>query len=148
MSTDQASPKKRKATGPHQAAPPPVSQSHYTSPPFSQGGSVSNTPSNRRPGHSRQRSDMSTRGDTYGRPQSRHHHTESSFCNQNLTSPLQPNAPQDPRRHSGGANPVSSILEHSDSRPVPRDAQYTVGPERREERRSSEEYDSRRHGNK
>ncbi|KAI2631986.1 hypothetical protein GGR54DRAFT_645942 [Hypoxylon sp. NC1633] len=56
------SPKKRKATGPHQAPPPP-SQTRFRSPPFGQpGGSstLSNPPPGRRRGHSRQRSDVSS----------------------------------------------------------------------------------------
>lgn len=152
-----SSPKKRKATGPHQSAPPPTSQPQYTSPPFS-GSSVSNTPQSRRRGHSRQRSDLSTRGvDSYGRPVSRHRQTESNFSSHSMTSP--PGAPESssmqPRRRSGGSNPVSSILEQSDSRPqslsqsqgqTHRDPQYSTGPEMRhgERRRSSDGEDSRR----
>lgn len=123
-----SSPKKRKATGPQQPAPPPTSQPQYTSPQFSQvTSSASNTTPSRRRGHSRQRSDMSSRGvDSYGRPTSRHRHTESSFSLQSLTSPRQiPDqgpettapAPAEPRRRSGGSNPVSALLEESDSRP-------------------------------
>ncbi|TVY38999.1 hypothetical protein LOCC1_G006870 [Lachnellula occidentalis] len=154
-----SSPKKRKATGPHQPAPPPTSQPQYTSPPFSQAGSsVSNTPSSRRRGHSRQRSDMSARGlDSYGRPASRHRHTESSFGGQSVPSP--PNQVQysepgqssmghiETRRRSGGSNPVSSLLEQSDSRPqsqqhqqTQQNAQFAGVPEmRHEERRTTPE---------
>ncbi|KAI1376154.1 hypothetical protein F4677DRAFT_98171 [Hypoxylon crocopeplum] len=56
------SPKKRKATGPHQAPPPP-SQARFRSPPFSQHAgtsTLSNPPPGRRRGHSRQRSDISS----------------------------------------------------------------------------------------
>ncbi|KAI0378456.1 hypothetical protein F5Y04DRAFT_291030 [Hypomontagnella monticulosa] len=54
------SPKKRKATGPQPAAPPP-SQARFRSPPFGQHGStLSNPPPGRRRGHSRQRSDVSS----------------------------------------------------------------------------------------
>ncbi|KAL7623944.1 hypothetical protein AAE478_005501 [Parahypoxylon ruwenzoriense] len=56
------SPKKRKATGPQQPAPPP-SQSRFRSPPFGQHGgpsTLSNPPPGRRRGHSRQRSDISS----------------------------------------------------------------------------------------
>ncbi|KAF7910707.1 uncharacterized protein EAF01_002217 [Botrytis porri] len=120
-----SSPKKRKATGPQQPAPHPTSLPQYTSPSFSQtGSSVSGTPSSRRRGHSRNRSDVSARGaDSYGRPSSRHRHTESSFSTQSLTSPAhsqnqeQASMPAEPRRHSGGSNTVSSLLEQSDSRP-------------------------------
>jgi hypothetical protein len=151
-----SSPKKRKATGPQQAAPPPTSQPQYTSPPFSQtGSSVSNTPSSRRRGHSRQRSDMSGRGiDSYGRPTSRHRHTESSFSIQSRASPQGSEqqglaATAEPRRRSGGSHPVSSMLEQSESRPsshseqTQRDPQYSAGPEmRHEERRTTPEEDS------
>ncbi|ESZ98828.1 hypothetical protein SBOR_0797 [Sclerotinia borealis F-4128] len=120
-----SSPKKRKATGPQQPAPPPTSRPQYTSPSFSQAGySISGTPSSRRRGHSRNRSDLSARGvDSHGRPSSRHRHTESGFSNKSLPSPAhsqiqeQGSAPVETRRHSGGSNTVSSLLEHSDSRP-------------------------------
>lgn len=149
-----SSPKKRKATGPQQAAPPPTSQPQYTSPSFSQtGSSVSNTPSSRRRGHSRQRSDLSARGlESSYRPTSRHRHTESGFSTQSMVSP--PGPEQGPasavsaelRRRSGGSHPVSSLLEQSESRPqsqsqlqqTQRDPQYSAGPEmRHEERRPS-----------
>ncbi|KAF8862875.1 hypothetical protein BDZ45DRAFT_160081 [Acephala macrosclerotiorum] len=152
-----SSPKKRKATGPQQPAPPPTSQPQYTSPPFSQtGSSVSNTPSSRRRGHSRQRSDMSSRGlDFYGRPSSRH---AGGFTSGGLTSPSQAQSTEQSqasgtsteasRRRSGGSHPVSSLLEQSDSRPqsqtpsqsqpsqqTQRDPQYSAGPEMRHEAR-------------
>jgi hypothetical protein len=144
-----SSPKKRKATGPQQAAPPPTSQPQYTSPSFSQtGSSVSNTPSSRRRGHSRQRSDMSARGLESYRPPSRHRHTESTFSVQSMTSPPQPEQGQssmssEPR--SGGSNPVSSILEQSESRPTSQH-HYSGGSEvRREEpRRTPSDEDARR----
>lgn len=158
-----SSPKKRKATGPQQPAPPPTSQPQYTSPPFSQtGSSVSNTPSSRRRGHSRQRSDLSARGlDSYGRPASRHRHTESSFSGQSVPSPNQVQiseqgqpsmASTEPRRRSGGSNPVSSLLEHSDSRPQSQQhqqtPQYSAGPEmRHEERRTTPENEISRRAN-
>ena len=151
-----SSPKKRKATGPQQAAPPPTSQPQYTSPPFSQGGSsVSNTPSSRRRGHSRQRSDMSGRGmDSYGRPMSRQRQTESSL-NVQIGSPPQAQGSEqqglasilEPRRRSGGSHPISSMLEQSEphSQQSQRDPQYAAGPEmRHEERRTPPEDDSSR----
>ena len=55
----QSSPKKRKATGSHQPAPPPTSNPPDTSPSFSHTSSGST--SGRRRGHSRQRSDASSR---------------------------------------------------------------------------------------
>lgn len=162
-----SSPKKRKATGPQQPAPPPTSQPQYTSPSFSQtGSSVSNTPSSRRRGHSRNRSDLSARAnDIYGRPSSRHH-TESGFSNQGLTSPVHSQAQDqgpstaEPRRHSGaGSNTVSSLLEHSDTRPRAqsqtqqnqprrdRDRMYSGAPEiGHEERPAAESEDARRLG--
>ena len=140
-----SSPKKRKATGPQQAAPPPTTQPRYTSPPFSQtGSSVANTPSNRRRGHSRQRSDLSTRGpESYG-PSRRQRDIESGgFGTQSLTSPLGPeqgSVAAEPRRRSGGAHPVSSLLEQSDTRPQPqsqlqRGPHYSASPEMRHEER-------------
>ncbi|KAH9220023.1 hypothetical protein DL95DRAFT_290718 [Leptodontidium sp. 2 PMI_412] len=155
-----SSPKKRKATGPQQAAPPPTSQPQYTSPPFS-GSSVSNTPSSRRRGHSRQRSDLSARGlDSYGRPLSRHRQ-EGGF-GQSLTSPHSqahgseqqsqgPAGSVEPRRRSGGSHPVSSMLEQpQQSQPqsqsqqsqqhaqqMQRDPQYSAGPEMRHDGRRS-----------
>lgn len=145
-----SSPKKRKATGPQQAAPPPTSQPQYTSPPFSQtGSSVSNTPSSRRRGHSRQRSDLSARAAESYRPSSRHRHTESGFSQQSMASPPGPEqgtvaaVSAEPRRRSGGSHPVSSLLEQSESRPQSQQAQrdpqqYSAGPEiRHEERRTT-----------
>ncbi|PSS25328.1 hypothetical protein M430DRAFT_200848 [Amorphotheca resinae ATCC 22711] len=152
--SESASPKKRKATGPHQSAPQPTSQPRYTSPPFSQTGSISHTPTNRRRGHSRQRSDMSARGlDSYGRPGSRHRYSESSFTTRSMASPAPEQGPAAaasvaPRRRSGGSNPVSSILEHSETRPqsqsqaqqAQRDSEYPAGSEtRHEERRMTPE---------
>ncbi|KAK9424685.1 hypothetical protein SUNI508_03562 [Seiridium unicorne] len=70
------SPRKRKATGPQQPAPPPNTQASRRSPPFSHSAgssTLSNPPPGRRRGHSRQRSDMSSyrstgrgRGDSFG----------------------------------------------------------------------------------
>jgi hypothetical protein len=160
-SPEPSSPKKRKATGPQQAAPPPTSQPQYTPTSFSQAGSsISNTPSSRRRGHSRQRSDLGSRSsDPYGRPLSRqrHRHTESSFS---MTSPVreqQQPPPLERQRPRGGSNPVSvsSILEYSEpgpqqqqqppSRQPQHDPRYSAGPEmRHEERRTPPEEDSRR----
>ncbi len=156
-----SSPKKRKATGPQHAPPPPTSQPQYTSPPFS--SSTGNTPNRR---HSRQRSDVSARGlDSYGRSMSRHRHTDSGFTSQGMASPrttqeheqLGQSSTQtpEPRRRSGGAHPVSSLLEQSDARPqsqlqsqTQRDPQYTAGPEMRHDSRRAtpEEENSRRTG--
>lgn len=56
------SPRKRKATGPQQAAPPPNAQQRFRSPPYAHGAgsTLSNPPPGRRRGHSRQASDAST----------------------------------------------------------------------------------------
>lgn len=154
--SEPSSPKKRKATGPQQAAPPPTSQPQYTPPPFSQAGpSGSNTPASRRRGHSRQRSEVGSRGqDPYGRPLSRqrHRHTESGFS---IASPVR-DQPAERQRPRGESNPisVSAILEYSDprappphasSRPPQHDPRYSAGPEmRHEERRTSPGNGSRR----
>jgi hypothetical protein len=162
-----SSPKKRKATGPQQAAPPPTSQPQYTSPPFSQtGSSVPNTPSSRRRGHSRQRSDLSARGlESFGRPGSRHRHTESGFSTQGVASPTEAQGSEpgttsvsaEPRRRSGGSHPVSSMLEQTESRTpsqsqlhqqMQRDPQYSAGPEmRHEERRTTPDDENSRRAN-
>jgi hypothetical protein len=153
---EPSSPKKRKATGPQQAAPAPTSQPQYTPPSFSQAGSsVSNTPLSRRRGHSRQRSDLGSRSsDPYGRPLSRqrHRHTESSFS---MSSPVREEQPAERQRPRGGSHPVSvsSILEYGDSRAQPQpplrqpqhDPRYSAGPEmRHEERRTPPDEHSRR----
>ena len=170
ISDHTSSPKKRKATGPQQAAPPPTSQPQYTSPPFSQtGSSVSNTPSSRRRGHSRQRSDLSARGLESYRPSSRHRQSETGFSGQTVASPTQTQsseqgsgsaAPVEPRRRSGGSHPVSSLLEQSDPRPQSQsqsqsqsqqthgDPQYSAGSEmRHEERRTTPEGEDSRRAN-
>ncbi len=133
---------------------------------------MSNTPSSRRRGHSRQRSDISARGpDPYGRPTSRHRHAESSFSIQSMTSPNVPQGseqsqqgPAEPRHHSGGgSHPLSSLLEQSDTRPQSQaqpqfssqaqqtqrnDPQYSAGSEMRQEgRRTTPEEDSSRQPN-
>ena len=87
---------------------------------------------------------MSARGlDSYGRPMDRHHHTESGFSVQSITSPEGPEhsqgqeqgvtAPIEPRLRSAGLHSVSSLLEQSDSRPHQSQARYSAGPETRHE---------------
>ena len=138
-----SSPKKRKATGPQQAAPPPTSQPQYTSPSFSQGGSsVSNTPQSQRRGHSRQRSDLSSG--------SRHRYGESGFSIQEKHPDHGRPVATEPQRRSGHS--VSSLLEQSDARPQSRQPlptqqspQYSAGPEmRHDERRISPDGDDSR----
>lgn len=132
-STDQtSSPRKRKATGSQQPAPPPTSQPQYTSPPFSQGSaSVSSTPQGRRRGHSRQRSDVSARGFDYGRS-NRHPKTEGGFTSRNLASPIQSADNGQPslgsRRHSGGAHTVSSMLQQNDVERQSQHQEFHVSP--------------------
>lgn len=85
-------PRKRKAQGPQQPAPPPTSLPQYTSPPFSQAAtSIGGTPRRRR--HSRQASELSSRGiDYYGRPRSGYRHRGSSFSTTGgISPPQQPN---------------------------------------------------------
>ena len=74
----QNSPKKRKATGTHQAPPPPTSQPADRSPPYSQGSSAG-TEERREGRHSRQHSaTSSTRGyDVAPRPSSRQQRQEA-----------------------------------------------------------------------
>ncbi|KAG9244305.1 hypothetical protein BJ878DRAFT_506863 [Calycina marina] len=133
------SPKKRKATGPQQAPPPPTSQPQYTSPSYSQpGSSVSNTPQSQRRGHSRQRSDMS--------PEGRQQHLESNYATQDpegLPEASRP-GPSEPPRRSGHS--VSSLLgQSSDTRPQ-QHQHHTAEQESRhdEPRQLSPEEDSRR----
>ncbi|GAB1313270.1 hypothetical protein MFIFM68171_03480 [Madurella fahalii] len=52
------SPRKRKAAGSQQPAPPPSTAQHLRSPPFSHSAGLANPPPGRRRGHSRQRSDL------------------------------------------------------------------------------------------
>jgi hypothetical protein len=107
---------------------------------------------------------MSARGlDSYGRPMSRHRHTESGFSTQSMASPpgisdqgqgQSSAAPPEPRRRSGDSNPVSSLLqEQSDIRPsqaTQRDPAYSAGPEinrAHDERRISPEGEDPRRAN-
>lgn len=82
-----SSPRKRKAQGPPPTSQPP----HLMSPSFSQGGSsTAVTPSGRRRGHSRQRSDNSSRGlDSYSRHTRSRRQSESVVSSQSGVSPTQ-----------------------------------------------------------
>ncbi|KAI9046589.1 hypothetical protein LZ554_009333 [Drepanopeziza brunnea f. sp. 'monogermtubi'] len=154
------SPKKRKATGPQQAAPAPTSESRHTSPPFSQTGSfVSNPPSSRRRGHSR---DLPARGmDSFGRPLSRHRH--DGFTSQGLTSPVHSYAPEQQTNNASAAtaesqrqvrgpqhvssdSPAQQMQPHQHAHQIQRDPPYSAGPEMRHDirRGSSEEGIARR----
>ncbi|KAI9746153.1 MAG: hypothetical protein M1818_000834 [Claussenomyces sp. TS43310] len=150
-----SSPKKRKAQGPQQAAPPPTSQPRYTSPPFSQGGSsTTGTPLARRR-RSRQRSDMSSRGhESYGRPVSRHRHTESTFSTtsgvssprqqgyesaagpentptgRNVTHPYERHEPrqqQQQQQEPSYQSPASAEMRHTEGRSSEREAREREG---------------------
>lgn len=131
------SPRKRKATGPQQAAPPPSTQQRYRSPPFahSAGSALSNPPPGRRRGHSRQTSEASTyrgrgRAETIGSTRG--------------MSPLAPSGPSSARGTGRGsaepsaysqqqatqarstAHSVSSLLSSDD--PSAQTAQYPPAP--------------------
>lgn len=90
------SPRKRKATGPQQAAPPPSTQQRFRSPPYAHntGSALSNPPPGRRRGHSRQTSEASTyrgrgRAETIGSTRG--------------MSPLVASGPSPPRGTGGGS---------------------------------------------
>ena len=150
--TDQtSSPKKRKAQGPQQAAPPPTSQPQYTSPSFSQAGSSnSGTPSGRRRAHFRQQSDYSSRGgDNYGRPMSRHRHTESGISNQSGVSPTQQTGPgmSASAAEEAGRRETSQRMQSSEHADRMRERPYSAGSGsemRRAEHRTSEREGARR----
>ncbi|KAL8982816.1 MAG: hypothetical protein Q9177_005159 [Variospora cf. flavescens] len=76
------SPKKRKATGAHQAAPPPSSGPPDTSPSFSHTSSGSN--SGKRQGRSRQHSDASSRA-VNDPPGARHHRSRTESGRQSVS---------------------------------------------------------------
>ncbi|OTA57309.1 hypothetical protein K449DRAFT_398701 [Hypoxylon sp. EC38] len=129
------SPKKRKATGPQQAAPPP-SQARFRSPPFGQHGgpsTLSNPPPGRRRGHSRQRSDISSyRSMGRGR-------IESFGPHRGLSPGLGPSreagmgeSSQQPR---SSAHSVSSLL--SSDQPSPRYSSELRAQQGESERRNS-----------
>jgi len=114
-----SSPKKRKAQGPHQAAPPPTSAPQYTSPSFSHlSSSSASTPARR--GHARGHSDASQRAPdgasgTLSRrstvsglvrktlPRQEEQHSEESRAAEDMTRPdsehHQPPYPTSPHRH-------------------------------------------------
>lgn len=97
-----SSPKKRKAQGPHAAAPPPTSAPQsYTSPSFSH-VSTSSTSTPGRRGHARARSDASARG-TEGSVSRRG--TVSSLSHETRQSDIQdpPRASEDSRSHAPDA---------------------------------------------
>jgi hypothetical protein len=139
-----SSPRKRKAQGPQQAAPLPSSQTQHTSPPFSHGGSsASGTPSGRRRGHSRQRSDLSSRGmESYGRPSSRHRHSESVVS---TLSGISPTHQQGFESATPGGTPSARGAPHrlsASDRSDTRQSQQHEGSETRQEDRDSADRES------
>ncbi|KAI1210375.1 uncharacterized protein F4807DRAFT_467150 [Annulohypoxylon truncatum] len=135
------SPKKRKATGPQQPAPPP-SQTRFRSPPFGQhGGSpLSNPPPGRRRGHSRQRSDISTyRSAGRGRiePFGPHRGLSPGLGPSREAGGGEPSQQQQPR---SGAHSVSSLLSDQPSPRYPSEMRTQQGEgERRNSPATSEE---------
>ncbi len=155
------SPRKRKATGPQQAAPPPSSTQRLKSPPFAH-SALSNPPPGRRRGHSRQRSDLGSyrppgRGRSEGLgsqrgtspilasgPASTSRESEASSTQHHHQQPFHAQPP--PPTPSRGAHTVSSLL--SDDPQSPQATQYAAGPSdmrpqhgegQHEQRRTSEE---------
>lgn len=119
------SPRKRKATGPQQAAPPP-SQARFRSPPFGQQSTLSNPPPGRRRGHSRQRSDISSyrgRGFNPGRGAS-----------PSLSVSREAAVGESSQQPRGGAHSVSSLLS---DQPSPRYASELRAQHSEGERRNS-----------
>ncbi|KAI1632636.1 hypothetical protein F4809DRAFT_645256 [Biscogniauxia mediterranea] len=131
------SPRKRKATGPQQAAPPPTSQSRFRSPPFGQTSStstLSHPPPGRRRGHSRQRSDISSyrstgrgRGEGFGPP---HQGLSPGFNASREATVAEPSQQQS----RGSGHSVSSLLS---DQPSPRYASEMRTQQGGRERRNS-----------
>ncbi|KAI0882446.1 uncharacterized protein GGS22DRAFT_191033 [Annulohypoxylon maeteangense] len=127
------SPKKRKATGPQQPAPPP-SQPRFRSPPFGQhgGSTLSNPPPGRRRGHSRQRSDISSyRSAGRGR-------IESFGPHRGLSPGLGPSreagmgeSSQQQQQPRSGAHSVSSLLSDQPSPRYPSEMRAQQGESER-----------------
>ncbi|KAH9881091.1 hypothetical protein J1614_001584 [Plenodomus biglobosus] len=114
-----SSPKKRKAQGPHQPAPPPTSAPQYTSPSFSHISSSSASTPGRR-GHARGRSDASQRGpEAASGPLSRRS-TVSGLAHE--TRPRQD-------EHAEGSRAALDGKARPDS-----DQAYTTSPHSRDER--------------
>jgi len=123
------SPKKRKATGPHQAAPPP-NQRRSRSPPFSQQSNtsvLSNPPPGRRRGHSRQRSDISayrsagrSRGDAFAP-----HGGFSPGVANPVVGTSRETTFAEPYQHPRTSHSVSSMLSDQPSSRYPPDSRAT-----------------------
>lgn len=134
------SPRKRKATGPQQAAPAPSTQARTRSPPFShQSGlsTLSNPPPGRRRGHSRQRSDISSyrptargRGEGFGpyRGPSPGFGSREGITTESSQSTQQPRS---------GAHSVSSLLSDQPSSPRFASEMRLHQQQRESERRNS-----------
>ncbi|ETS77511.1 hypothetical protein PFICI_11385 [Pestalotiopsis fici W106-1] len=111
------SPRKRKATGPQQAAPPPNTQASRRSPPFGHSSTLANPPQGRRRGHSRQRSDLSSyrsaaggrgRGDSFG---------PSRALSPGLGTPVEGVPLESSAQVRTGTHTVSSMLSEQPSPP-------------------------------
>lgn len=151
------SPKKRKATGPQQPAPPP-SQTRFRSPPFGHGGStLSNPPPGRRRGHSRQRSDISSyrsagrgriepfgpqRGLSPGLGPSREAGGGESSQHQQQHQQQQ----QQQQQPRSGAHSVSSLLSDQPSPRYPSEMRAQQGESERRNSPATSEERSRRGG--
>lgn len=119
----QSSPKKRKATGSHQPAPPPTSNPPDTSPSFSHVSSGST--SSRRRGHSRQRSDASSRA-MQEQAAIRHRHSERTDSGRQSLSEAE-----------------SGSQRHNSAQPETRQTQsYPAGSEMRAASREANEQNS------
>ncbi|KAK3297661.1 uncharacterized protein B0H64DRAFT_321300 [Chaetomium fimeti] len=132
------SPRKRKAPGPQQPAPPPSTALRHRSPPFLHSTGLSNPPPGRRRGHSRQRSDLGSyrpgpgrgRGESLGpgRETSPMHTSGASSARDNGEPPSSTQhqsqapsqfAPPPAQGPSGrvGAHSVSSLLSDNPQSP-------------------------------
>ncbi|KAI1506599.1 hypothetical protein F5X99DRAFT_423211 [Biscogniauxia marginata] len=130
------SPRKRKATGPQQAAPQPTSHTRFRSPPFGQtsgASTLSNPPPGRRRGHSRQRSDISSyrptgrgRGEGFGP----HQGPSPGFSASREATVAEPSHQQS----RGSGHSVSSLLS---DQPSPRYASEMRAQQGERERRNS-----------
>lgn len=114
--------RKRKAQGPQQAAPPPRTQ-----PQFSSGLARANTTggsSTRRRRHSRQPSELSSRGFDYYQPRSRHRDTGSSFSTTSGASPPHQ------RLYETSEQPIHEMKDAMDSEHhTPRQQRFSIGPD-------------------
>ncbi|KAK3905372.1 hypothetical protein C8A05DRAFT_12805 [Staphylotrichum tortipilum] len=102
------SPRKRKAPGPQQPAPPPTTH-RQRSPPFSHSTGLSNPPPGRRRGHSRQRSDV---GSAY-RPGGGRARGDSLGPGREMSPMHTPGGATGPVRESGEPSSTASALHQA-----------------------------------